>query len=427
MNADKQLELAELLRQAMRCVVIVEKPPKQGQPRLDPEAYGTALIDLQRRYRPDLEAIPLHYTPDVQNDSLKNSLDNFIKRELAEYMEEGQIWTPKVQVPVEMLLAKLLDIAMVTGVEHAAEAFLKSVEENQYPTQDIALVRGITVGDAIEIYNGIKLIPLPSSKEALPYFLPRSNYDIPQSHFVSATLLTIECMCSPRFHKPGTSPRPSRTIRSADVTRFDANMFCRALSLASDAPVYQSVKWTYYAADEISNVEGPSSVSFAYDAPLLFELPKLKVSHEHVEESKRLYEALMSFNGREREKLQIAINRWVYSKRRSVFDVASQIIDIGIALECLYLRNTGPELQYRLSLLGAWYLGENREDRAAISKQLRDAYGARSKAVHEGILPRKHEADSAGVIKKAQDLCRRTIVKIVKDGRFPDWEKLVLG
>lgn len=427
MNSDKQLELAELLRQAMDCVVLVGNPLMGNLPALDLETYRSALIEIQQNYRPDLADIPGHYIPDVQNSILKNSLVSFIERELEEYVDEGQIWVPGAKVSVERLLAKLLDIAMVAGIEHAAEAFLKSAEENQCPVQDFALIRGITIKDAIEVYDGIRLIQLPSSKNDLPHFLPLSASGIPQSHFVSATLLTMDCMYSSRFYNPSTIPRFSHAIRSADAPRFDANMFCRALSLVCDAPVYQSVKWTHLADDEIASVPGNTSISFAYDAPLLFELPQLTISNDQVEESKRLYEALMDFNAREREKLQIAINRWIYSHRRSIYDVASRIIDIGIALECLYLRDTGPELRYRLSLLGAWYLGEDRKERETISKQLKDAYNLRSRAVHEGILPQKHKADSTGLIKTARDLCRRTIIKIIREGRFPDWEKLVLG
>ena len=30
-------------------------------------------------------------------------------------------------------------------------------------------------------------------------------------------------------------------------------------------------------------------------------------------------------------------------------------------------------------------------------------------------------------IKRAQDLCRQSIIKVLKNGQFPDWDSLILG
>ena len=61
-------------------------------------------------------------------------------------------------------------------------------------------------------------------------------------------------------------------------------------------------------------------------------------------------------------------------------------------------------------------------------------YNLRSKAVHNGKVPdkikiRKGEGPTATpeFITRAQDLCRDSILKILEDGEFPDWNDLILG
>ena len=60
-------------------------------------------------------------------------------------------------------------------------------------------------------------------------------------------------------------------------------------------------------------------------------------------------------------------------------------------------------------------------------------YDLRSMAVHNGEVPkrikiRKEESvPTSAFIPRAQDLCRQSIIKILKNGKFPDWNNLILG
>ena len=69
-------------------------------------------------------------------------------------------------------------------------------------------------------------------------------------------------------------------------------------------------------------------------------------------------------------------------------------------------------------------------------KEFGEIYDWRSKVVHTGKLPKKqrnkrkkkpftHE-EIMKFTAKAQDLCRESILKILKDGQFPDWNSLIL-
>lgn len=60
--------------------------------------------------------------------------------------------------------------------------------------------------------------------------------------------------------------------------------------------------------------------------------------------------------------------------------------------------------------------------------------------VHKGKIPKKEigtkskkkkvpytEEEVAAVLKRAQDLCRESILKILEDGELPDWNSLIMG
>ena len=124
---------------------------------------------------------------------------------------------------------------------------------------------------------------------------------------------------------------------------------------------------------------------------------------------------------------------------KSVENYVDRMIDLGIALEALYLMDTDEktELSFRLRLHAAWHLGKDEEDRRRLMKEFGEIYDWRSKVVHTGKLPekrvgrRKRKPFTSEEVKqfigRAQDLCRDSIMKILEDGKFPDWNNVILG
>ena len=134
--------------------------------------------------------------------------------------------------------------------------------------------------------------------------------------------------------------------------------------------------------------------------------------------------------------MRIPIDRWVRSKTDK--DPVDKIIDLGIAFEAFYLSDieSPTELSFRLRLHAASYLGKDKENRKALMKEFQDIYSWRSLAVHTGELPTKKsgkkrksftEEEVKQFIESAQDLCHQSIMKVLEDGRFPEWNDLILG
>lgn len=110
-------------------------------------------------------------------------------------------------------------------------------------------------------------------------------------------------------------------------------------------------------------------------------------------------------------------------------DLVDQYVDLRMALEALLLRDftneQSQEMRFRLSLIGAWFLGQDFEDRRRIRKTLRNAYDTASGAVHTGDIETT-EANRV-LLTDAQGLCREGILKLLRDGPPPNWGDLVLG
>ena len=127
---------------------------------------------------------------------------------------------------------------------------------------------------------------------------------------------------------------------------------------------------------------------------------------------------------RRSRRFAIAVHRWLASTRYS-HDVYSSFIDIRVALEAILLPGTPGELSYRLSQNGAWYLGENFEQRRMYRKQLKRAYKLASRIVHAEVLEQSEE--NMAVLRDAQNLCLKGIWKILREGEEPNFSELSLG
>ena len=118
--------------------------------------------------------------------------------------------------------------------------------------------------------------------------------------------------------------------------------------------------------------------------------------------------------------LGMAIRRWMRSKAQT--DIADQFIELRIALEALYLKDASGESRFRVSSRAAWHLGESLEERTEYQKTISAAYRVASRAVHTGAVANADE--NRELLRAAQNLVRRAILKRLDEPHEPDWGKL---
>ena len=149
----------------------------------------------------------------------------------------------------------------------------------------------------------------------------------------------------------------------------------------------------------------------------------ISASEETVEFATNLYWARKNLTRETAARLNVTIDRWI----RSYEDMflVDKFIDLGIALESLYLDGIRDELRFRLALHAAWHLGTNSAEKERLVRDFREVYDLRSRAVHTGSV--EDTKTARGVLSRAQEYCRWAIINIISRGRFPDWNKLVLG
>ena len=125
------------------------------------------------------------------------------------------------------------------------------------------------------------------------------------------------------------------------------------------------------------------------------------------------------------QNLRVPMGRWMRSKMDT--DPVDVFINLGTALESLYLQDIGNagEYRFRMPLRAAWHLGNDRVGRSSLFGEFKKIYDLRSKAVHTGNLTQNERAPE--FMEKAQKLCLESIIKIIEDGELPNWNELVMG
>ena len=359
------------------------------------------------------------------------------------------------------ILERLLHIALVRGVEEAVLAFDRSCcpEGVHGFFQDVSLIDGIRIETEIEIFEGVKLIPLPSSQttkiegevvQYLPGF-PFNTYIDQADSFYGKTLLIIDRPGFSIFHippkqlfEPGTKvldlpfqvKEPEVNFRNRkEINAFQTSFF-QALSLVCNSTVYIHHLGWFLAEDK--SLQGRGGTIRTRD-PFWKRRPfvsSTKVEQTEIDKAKRYYKILDNPNSSISERLQIPIGRWIKSKTSA--NSVDKMIDLGIALESLYLSGTESknEIRFRFSLHAAWHLGKDKAHREELMKEFKAIYDWRSTVVHTGKLPEKGSGkkkkpyppeEVEGFITNAQNRCRDSMLKILEDGEFPDWNNLILG
>ncbi len=114
-------------------------------------------------------------------------------------------------------------------------------------------------------------------------------------------------------------------------------------------------------------------------------------------------------------------------RRKSAVDSA---IDLGIALESIFLRDTTDdrsELTFKLRVRASRWLGATPEERGGLSALLRDLYAARSSAVHRGYVSDSIRGKPTHeLLEEGHKLAAGALVRLIETGN-PNWDVVTYG
>ena len=325
--------------------------------------------------------------------------------------------------------------AAVLGVERIAHLLSQWRLGEPLAYRRSTIVNGLTVNEPFSPREDIHIEPLPLSTDQLPAYLP-TRRGVSQEDYLGRTVLSLGVSQSPPLFRPSTTPA-EQTTNTRQAIDFDT--VCQALSLEVNNHLDESFFWNDYqelGAFSLSNATESwaigtrrlagrpwGSMNFNFDTGVHTLVPEDQSPRSI--DVEQLCHTLRALEG-QNDKMRVAVARWRKSKDSSV-PVADRFIDLRIALEALYLRDflneQSQEMRFRLALFGAWHLGTDLEERRRIRKSLRDAYDVASSAVHLGKVDHAREQ----TLSDGQDLCRRGILKLIKEGEPRNWSDLILG
>ena len=328
----------------------------------------------------------------------------------------------------------LVQAAAIIGVDRAIQLLADWERGEPVRFRTSTFVNGLTLSTPLSPRKDIEIVPMPLTTTDLPR-LPSYN-KLSGRDYLGLTVLSLAISASPALFRPKTGESEA-TVRSHLEKDININVVCEALSLQANCHVSQSFLWIEYEeAAPFSLNEwktwslGTNSferarwkrINYQTRAVTLERDDDVSIVSLDEDEVMQTIEALQDAD----RKLRIAVDRWKRSKRLHA-PLEDRYIDLRIALETLYLKDfaneQSPEMRFRLSLFGAWYLGSTLEERRDIRKTLRDAYDTASGVVHSGEVSSK----SKGCLEEAQELCRLGILKLLREGPPEDWGDLILG
>ena len=324
---------------------------------------------------------------------------------------------------VESLAMLLVKGAVILGPRHAAGLFVRRAEESSVPRATVAMMEGVVVDGTTRTSEGVELNQLAKCRSIVPSFLSTME----PSLFDSTVIIKVSGIAKPPLFLPANdygAPSPVRHFwgRRRNPGSFPLETFCEMLSLVSNHYIHWRHRWAYVGNAQ-EYFAGPSLVVSSNIGPPLRFCPDTKtITKAHLNEALEL--CRLDANNPQSKDLKVAIERWRKSKV-PYRDYLDRFIELRIALEALYLADTGGELRFRLALRGAWHLGRTGAERKEIYDILRKFYSAASTVIHAGRTTPTPERTQ--LLKKAQDICRDGILKRLKEEEEPDWDRLIFS
>lgn len=448
MDDARTRELEGLLAQATDRIVLRRgQGAAQG---IDLGTYGHLLRRCRRFHDPDSRQLIASHSLVIEEATTNDRLLEFIRCELSDRVQDDKVHSGTIVVeggsfdgtPIDELLENLLIRSIADGSAAAAQAFAECVSASSFSYYHFVLLTSLTLDSPVDVFDRVRLIPLPEHRSALPPLMPTviryGGYD---EMVLSKSVLCIEKTVTPVFHRPtGVAPWDhfSTTLASNELPDLDLRAFCQALSLASHCSVRPTMQWDALLDYEVFDFRvdrGVGTTGWGSFSPHVHLLRSPSTSRGTLTEGglspvRDLYHRIVRLDQKTSDHLQVPIERWMRSmEQRATVD---RMIDLGIALESLYLPDIRDELRFRFALRAAWHLGHDRSDRERLSHTFKKIYDLRSKAVHDGklagtVIVREQPTSTAEFVREGQDLCREAICGLIRTGEQPNWDDLVLG
>jgi hypothetical protein len=308
----------------------------------------------------------------------------------------------------------ILRVAIERGAAAAVAWYHKLYSTERADIRYVAEVYGLKVSERLNLSNGVSLMPLcdlppsASANAVQMQFTPRpGNWNWP----------TISMPTGAAYEVPGVVGHP-KFDESVPPRSDILETTIRAFTLVEKAAPVIGTSWLEFVDADLAMAEfGRMRTVPLYEGrPSWFPVDVDQDAVEWVMRYLRLAHDL-------RPQCNLAIERLNLARRR--LSAGDRAIDGGICLEALLGDNNNQEITYRLSLRTALMLSKDLKERHEISKDVKEFYNLRSKAVHGAQIKLKEAQINDACAARGLDICAQVLKKIVKlEKKYvaKDWE-----
>ena len=337
------------------------------------------------------------------------------------------------RVELKPLVLYLIKLAIKTDARTAActlHRFLKLGEACQLEGHEITFFYGLNLNDRIDIGDGVFLAP---------YSYVKAIYGIPE-HAEKHTMINgteNSSLYSPRSISvlvrdlvwgPAVAPGDNYQLKvkyQLSNHPDDYVVVIDLLSIVTHRPM--RIQAQYISVAKWMEDINPN-FRYGWFRRLSSSSDGRRAEHSLSEEDTEVFREMIcgwqNYQGKH-DVIKLAIRRLASSiSRINPFGIEDRILDTAIALEAMY-NLQGSELTYKLSTRAAYFLGADAEKRTEIFNKVKSFYKARSSIAH-GESKKKDPAVLNQAFNDGLDLARDTLFKLLRIGRQPNWDNLVI-
>ena len=369
-------------------------------------------------------------------------LEGLVRSRFANYITNDYLGTTAAKfmseasnVSVEDFTRILVRATALLGVDQVAAILSDWFVDRPIGYKTNVIVRGIDVSSPLKLAGAVELSNVDCDTYGmfpqLPSDIVRLFGDIERRSLIGTTRIAMNRLLECR--SPLFKPESRKAASNSPLDEFDQlnewsrlEAVCQAFSLVANASVVPIVRWHDYGDLMAFNTGKLSfgTVPYRYPSDWHPLNPTVGLSESEARSAWNLVDRLDMLATIPLGLYQ-PTQRWMNSKRTNR-PLEDRLIELRIALEALFLDgNDSGELSYRLALRAALRLGPDQQQRLEYFDRIRRFYNLASRAVHGGFV--KDGDKSEDLLVRAQDICRREILRRLREGKSPDWNDIVFG
>lgn len=317
----------------------------------------------------------------------------------------------------------LLAHALRSSPQQAVEDFEFFLKHRKGEALKVELIYGAQIPQAIDLGGGVRLVPFETLPPSIQRTAFESRHQSPGTFGTSLptpVALTWRSDMDPIVFPPDEKAAFTEHQKEHVKGQKAIDDVAALLTLAGPTAAVASGRWAQAIG---RGVPGAGAPNFSWTTDSMAALPgPVPIDADALTS---LVTDFRNLDDAKSRQLLISVRRLGQSVRHTAIEDAA--IDVRTALEVALIRDSAGDKTFRVATYGAWVIGTDFRDRAAIYDKLVAAYGVGSAAVHAGDVgkPRKGVTVEE-IIRTAQGLTIRILTALIKM-RVADPKAISLG